>query len=471
MLLSCWILLGVRPVGAVEVSPNERWSVTQKEMARATSLAISPDSKWIATGGYATFHQESPYQVHIRDAATGKIMHSLPEFSGALQDLNFSRDGKWLVGIRFSLGKVMVWNTSEWKLENEFEVSRGINLGLSPDGETIAVISYPGGEKNNRTQLTLHDRATGKKGKTLVDVSSNQFVIQCVQYSGDGKRIYGMVQKKKNGVIAWDAVTGKELYLAKQEKWGGSFALHEEKNILATTEPDKNHIHLFDLKTGKHKDRISLDLGGAADMIMHPSGTHLLVGNRRPKEFIQIINLATKQVRSFSGRAQVWHLRASPDAKTIAYVTFFSFQMDANLSFGVHDSGTAEELKKLPTSFTADRYKIGQKVQVNQNGEWVTGYVAQLHVPSNRIFIEYREENAKKGAWFSVSLLRYEKPEDADRDPFEGIGTGLAVSPWVEGRQYKGVVQDIRRDTGWVLVRFDNSQPRASAWVRVWNLN
>lgn len=455
---------------AVGISGEAKWLVRQSDMARSTSLAISPDSKIVAHAGYTTHHAQSPYRVEIRDLDTGKILRTLDEAKSTLHDLRFSEDGKYLYGIRFKDSQVMVWDTGSYSLVQEFPVDGGQNVRMSPDNKYIAIAAYPGEGKKKRTVVVTYDRVSGQPAKTFLDVPATELAIQNLVYTSDGKRLLASVQVKRNGILAFDTDTGKEVFHAKQSSYSGNLVVHEGNGLMAIYEPKKNLIHVFQLANGKLVQSIPYNLDFAIDIAFHPGGEYLIIGNQKPKEFISFVNIESKAIQTVEGKAQIWHLRPSPDGKHLAYVTFFSAQFPQNISFAVHDMGDLNALSQLPTAARLEDYKIGHKVLVNWKGDMVIGFVAQLGSKANQVLVEFPHGQPQANAWVPVSSIRFAEGVTKQTDPWEKIAVGITAQAWVSGRMYRGKIQSIRTETGWVLVEFEQKQPKPSEWVRPWHL-
>jgi WD40 repeat protein len=104
------------------------------QAAKLTTLAYSPDGRWIAGG-------DDDGAVQVWDAATGKRAFTLKGHGFAVGRVAFSRDGRRLAsGDTGDLGQVKVWD-----LESRQELlslpasgSSLIDLGFSPDGLRLA---------------------------------------------------------------------------------------------------------------------------------------------------------------------------------------------------------------------------------------------------------------------------------------------------------------------------------------------
>jgi WD40 repeat protein len=96
-------------------------------------VALSPDRRWVATGGF-----QGP-TVNVWDASTSRKLQTLPSSDNT--PVEFSRDGRWLVtaGEEYRL-----WHTSSWNPGPAIKLPRrNVPMGytaFSPDSRILAVM-------------------------------------------------------------------------------------------------------------------------------------------------------------------------------------------------------------------------------------------------------------------------------------------------------------------------------------------
>lgn len=132
-------------------------------------VAISPDSKIIASGGMDS-------TVTLWDRQSGKQLHLLSGHSGGISSVAFSPDGKYLASASAD-GSVRIWNvsTGQSPLALWEHVGGVLCAVYSSDGRIVA----SGGA--DRT-VRLWDASTGKNYETLGAHSS----VWQVEFSADG---------------------------------------------------------------------------------------------------------------------------------------------------------------------------------------------------------------------------------------------------------------------------------------------
>ncbi len=97
-----------------------------------TGLALSPDGKHLYSG-------DSQGAVHVWDAITGALIHTLAQENGLwLHSLILSPDGKTLFA-SYNNGHVLSWDTKTQKAGPPIthRDSGGIQIALSPDGKEL----------------------------------------------------------------------------------------------------------------------------------------------------------------------------------------------------------------------------------------------------------------------------------------------------------------------------------------------
>jgi hypothetical protein len=240
-------------------------------------------------------------------------------------------------------------------------------------------------------------------------------VIYNVLFSQDKSVLYGSVENSRHGVVAWDTKSGSEIYYAGQKDYG-TFAIHEKDNLLVTAESTKDLILLFDLKTGKLKASYPIATAALSGVRIHPDGQHVIISRQNTEEFVQILNLNTKKISKFPGKMLVFRSDLSTDGSVLSLAAYFTFDWPQNPSFAVYDIGTKTDLSQFSSS------------------------------------------------------LRFINLEDRKVDPLPQWTKGDRVKAKLKDQTYSGEIDQIKKDVGWILIRFDSSKPKSSDWVRPWNL-
>lgn len=103
---------------------------------RTTSLAFSPDEKWLAVGGQGD-------DIRIFDLPSCESVHEIAlAHEGFVLSLAFSPDGKYLASTGYEK-KLRLWEPGEWDRVGEIQLEKqGVqSLSFSPNGDGVAVAS------------------------------------------------------------------------------------------------------------------------------------------------------------------------------------------------------------------------------------------------------------------------------------------------------------------------------------------
>jgi hypothetical protein len=132
----------------------------------------------------------------------------------------------------------------------------------------------------------------------------------------------------------------------------------------------------------------------------------------------KIMNLSQfmKKISKFPGKMLVFRSDLSTDGSVFSLAAYFTFDWPQNPSFAVYDIGTKTELSQFSSS------------------------------------------------------LRFINLEDRKVDPLPQWTKGDRVKAKLKDQTYSGEIDQIKKDVGWILIRFDSSKPKSSDWVRPWNL-
>ncbi len=255
----------------------------QPEAAEASvnMLAFSPDGDRVAASSFDG-------KIRIAEAATGKLIGSLPTFGPAA----FLPDGQTLMTGGWDRGDLRLWNLKTF-VEERFGSHPGTIrfLALSKDGKLLLV--------QDRNLMSLWDVASrrvlhefgGKQADNLISSS----------LSSDGKVLAATCQ---NGEVrVWESGSGKLLWKHQEEDLTHAIAVSPDGMLLtwgAMTGNGRAYpIRVADVKTGKVLRTLSGDRAPGIGALMFSADGRSIFGGGNNNNRVQIWETATGNQRTF----------------------------------------------------------------------------------------------------------------------------------------------------------------------------
>lgn len=162
--------------------------------------------------GSSRFHNS----VNLWDAATARRDSRFKGHHSPITGVVTSRDGSVIASS--GRGETRTWDANGKALPASFKRSNSVSL--SPDGKLLAIPTRRQLPRTGRNgvpdprmsvpSVEIHDVATGKFVRTLADVTSEDYGINSVSFSHDGRLLAGLA---KDGLYIWDVATGTRLKL------------------------------------------------------------------------------------------------------------------------------------------------------------------------------------------------------------------------------------------------------------------
>lgn len=292
------------------------------------NVAISPDSKTLATGRRSHYTSSRNFPVKLWDVATGKNTAILSGHTDFIEGVAFSPDGKTLASGCHS--EIKLWDvatrTNTATLEDPKPRTDSVPLkpgvertypGFAPltsmtfsrDGKLLAA-GYRG------TKIKLWDLPSGKKTATF---SVQGVRVKSVQFAPNDKVLVAGYERD-NTFRLWDIATGKntrtiEGYITQVR----SPAVTDDGKTVALTAPDDDStINLWDLSTGKKTAALAGHTAVLYCLAFSPDGKTLAsAGNDK---LIKLWDLASgKNIATLTGHlAEILSIAFSPDGKILA---------------------------------------------------------------------------------------------------------------------------------------------------------
>jgi WD40 repeat protein len=333
ILLAFLFVASVSPVQATD-------EPTQRKVDHPVScLAVSPDGKTIIVGGPqkkidftdpASIFQ--PGKVTILDAATGKVLRTLPVDHSAMA-VAISPDGKRLLTGTLSRGGVIqvgkkasvfprTWDIATGKPLLELDGHNDMVKGAAffPDGKRMITASGDGTAR-------IWDADTGKELLVL----KTGFFNDGLALSRDGKHV--AINSGNTKLTIWHAETGKEVFVLNVGYSATNSAFSPDGSLIAVCSSGVNDITLWDGKSGARTGSIVVGFDReknilvarnvTSNLVFSPDGKWLVTGNGEggddDKGEVTIWDVAGKKKHA-ELKGHTSHIRAvafTPDGKTL----------------------------------------------------------------------------------------------------------------------------------------------------------
>jgi len=185
------------------------------------ACAISPDGKWIATGGY-------DQQIKLWDAANGQELRTFVGHNGAIYGLAFSPNGKLLASASADR-TVKLWDAASGARLDTFgqPLKEQYAVAFSPDGKRVAA----GGVDNRIRIWQISDSAQEGTNPLVLTRFAHEGAIVRLAYSRDGKSLVSSAEDRT--VRIWNAEQVVERKsLETQPDWPSALAIAPDNKTL-----------------------------------------------------------------------------------------------------------------------------------------------------------------------------------------------------------------------------------------------
>jgi WD40 repeat protein len=326
-------------------------------------LTFSPDGKWLITAG------DEP-AMKIWDVPTGNLLHDYTNFTGVLQGLAFSPDGKRFT---FSDGTLKMWQFSldedQTIISNQelFAIPSAAATGFSPDGKMIA---GAGGANSTGNTIKLWEAATGRELLRLA--SGHTDGLMSLAFSPDGK---SLASTSMDGTIRiWSLSSGSESVAVSspQAAFGSRVAYHPNGQEFITSGGDGT-VTLWGAESGESRLTLSLHKLEVLSVAFSSDGKRFVTGSEDATAIVwdaasgqKLLTLAGHEVGvrdvalspkgdfiatgGFDGTAKVW------DARTGTLIRDITEHQGLVLGVAFNPSGT--NLATASTDATAKIWDV-----------------------------------------------------------------------------------------------------------------
>ena len=179
---------------STELLRTLRVPIGEGDGGKVYAVALSPDGKWVAAGGWdARYSIEQYHSVYVFEAATGRLITRVGRLGNVIFHLVFSPDGSRLAATTGSDG-MRLWDTADWRFIAEDKDYGGTRSnGAAFDGlNRLYTVAYDG-------QI----RRYGADGQ-----------IEAKAYTQGGKEPFGVAVHPQGGrlAIGFADITAVEVY-------------------------------------------------------------------------------------------------------------------------------------------------------------------------------------------------------------------------------------------------------------------
>lgn len=138
------------------------------------ACSISPDAKIIALAGQTGFEWANSFCIYLLNTQTGDIIHRIEGLPAIINDLEFSRDGKWLAAGLGKVNGVRIYATDTWLEYKKLESYAGVvfNVAFNPAGG-LATVCFDGKLRMYNNQFELVTERSGLAGQRIISLAFN----------------------------------------------------------------------------------------------------------------------------------------------------------------------------------------------------------------------------------------------------------------------------------------------------------
>lgn len=323
---------------------NERLLlVLGRKACRFTSVAFSPDGRWLAAGA-------TDGLVYVLNVRTMEVRCWLEGHTNVVTSVAFSPDGARLASGSFD-NTVRLWNIESRETLQRFEGhwGRATSVAFSPDGMQLASGSLNGA-------VLLWDTISGV---ALQRLEGHQGLVTGVVYSPDGARLAS--SSMDCTVRLWDSASGAVLQRLEGHTDGVTSVAYSPDGMRLASSSIDFTVRLWDAVSGAALQRLEGHSGPVMSVAYSPDGARLASGSQDRTALIWDAVSGDLLHRMICNEELVVAVTYSPDGTRLA-----SGPIDNTVRFWDTVSGVAlQQFDGPKNSVTSAAY--------SSNGAWLAG--------------------------------------------------------------------------------------------------
>ena len=283
------------------------------------SMALSPDGRWIAAGGW--LHKECAGrcgEIRLFEFSTGKLVSLLKGHAGVVSGLAFSRNGKLLMsGSGLQDLTAIIWDVDNRKLLQQLRghTDQIYALGFSPDNER----AYSGSYDKTVKIWSVRD------GKEIATLTGHKDKVQVLAVSPtDGSVASGSWDGETR---LWEGRTGR--YIRSFQNQGalvGTLGFTPDGKLLVSGTGGTAVAHAWDVASGQKVATFNKHDNVVVAAAISPDGRLVATagGNAYPIHIWETRTGVARQVLEGTGK-NTWSVGFANDGKTITWGTTPNF--------------------------------------------------------------------------------------------------------------------------------------------------
>ncbi len=175
------------------------------------AVAISPDGKVVAAGGYN--RTGGDHWVYIFDSATGKMLTRLGQLKNVIYHIAYSPDGRYLAATLGGGQGVHVWDTSNWReIAVDADYNNTDSYGAAFDSDnTLFTVADDGFVRRYGRKFRLEAKAQTTVGRRPFQIAVNPREDKlAVAFDGElGIELFGKAALQQLGKVDTANMTGR----------------------------------------------------------------------------------------------------------------------------------------------------------------------------------------------------------------------------------------------------------------------